>query len=466
MNSGIPFDLNIEKILENWNVYHAIREIIANALDEEMLSNSKKIEIYKDINKQNTWHIRDYGRGLRHTYLTQNENKEKINHPGLIGQFGIGLKDALATFNRKKINVKIISRYLIIDKIDMHKKMGFDDVYTLNAWIQEPEDTKFIGTEFILSGIKDAEMTEAKNLFLIFLDCEILESTEYGQVIKETKKGGNIFLNGIKVATEENFLFSYNITSLDKKIKKALNRERTNVGRNAYSDRIKTILKACKSEKVLELLGNELQKIKDVTSCDESSWVDIQEHVVKYLNLAKKYIFISFSEMVQFGGIIDEIRSSDKKIILIPDNLQLKLRNITDFDGNNINNMDQYIHERENNFVYEFVDINQLSENELKIFNKTDDIIKLLGTKPIKIKSIKISEVMQKDVITFLPALGVWDENTGEIIIKRSELRNLKNYSSTLLHELIHTKTGAEDISREFEEGLTNALGLLANKII
>ena len=27
------FDLNIEKILENWEVYHALREIIANALD-------------------------------------------------------------------------------------------------------------------------------------------------------------------------------------------------------------------------------------------------------------------------------------------------------------------------------------------------------------------------------------------------------------------------------------------------
>ena len=32
------FDLNIEKILENWEVYHAIREIIANALDEQILT--------------------------------------------------------------------------------------------------------------------------------------------------------------------------------------------------------------------------------------------------------------------------------------------------------------------------------------------------------------------------------------------------------------------------------------------
>ncbi|MFR4022380.1 MAG: hypothetical protein ACLTZI_04810 [[Eubacterium] siraeum] len=35
------FDLNIEKILENWEVYHAIREIIANALDEQILTRTK-----------------------------------------------------------------------------------------------------------------------------------------------------------------------------------------------------------------------------------------------------------------------------------------------------------------------------------------------------------------------------------------------------------------------------------------
>ncbi len=28
------FDLNIEKILEDWDIHHGIREIIANAIDE------------------------------------------------------------------------------------------------------------------------------------------------------------------------------------------------------------------------------------------------------------------------------------------------------------------------------------------------------------------------------------------------------------------------------------------------
>ena len=38
------FDLNIEKILENWENYHAIREIIANALDEQIITKTRDIE--------------------------------------------------------------------------------------------------------------------------------------------------------------------------------------------------------------------------------------------------------------------------------------------------------------------------------------------------------------------------------------------------------------------------------------
>jgi len=67
------FDLNIEKILENWEVHHAIREIIANAFDEQILTKTKDILIQKT--NDNCWHIVDYGRGLNYHHLTQNENE-------------------------------------------------------------------------------------------------------------------------------------------------------------------------------------------------------------------------------------------------------------------------------------------------------------------------------------------------------------------------------------------------------
>jgi len=96
------FDLNIEKILEGWEPKHAVRELIANALDEQILAGTKSIEIAKG--KSGNWHIHDFGRGLRYEDLTQNENPEKLKNAGkVIGKFGVGLKDALATLNRRGI---------------------------------------------------------------------------------------------------------------------------------------------------------------------------------------------------------------------------------------------------------------------------------------------------------------------------------------------------------------------------
>ncbi len=44
------FDLNVKKVLENWAVTQVVRELIANAIDEKALPNTKEIEIYKDNN--------------------------------------------------------------------------------------------------------------------------------------------------------------------------------------------------------------------------------------------------------------------------------------------------------------------------------------------------------------------------------------------------------------------------------
>ena len=35
------FDLNIERVLENWTVAHALREVIANALDQQALTETR-----------------------------------------------------------------------------------------------------------------------------------------------------------------------------------------------------------------------------------------------------------------------------------------------------------------------------------------------------------------------------------------------------------------------------------------
>ena len=80
------FDLNIEDVLENWEPYHAIREVIANALDEQLISETADIEISEG---EDGWHIRDFGRGIQIEHFTMNENPEKLDSKdGVIGKFG------------------------------------------------------------------------------------------------------------------------------------------------------------------------------------------------------------------------------------------------------------------------------------------------------------------------------------------------------------------------------------------
>jgi len=61
-SQGRNFDLNIEKILEGWETCHAVREVIANALDEQVLSRTNDVHI--SLDPDDAWHIRDFGRGL------------------------------------------------------------------------------------------------------------------------------------------------------------------------------------------------------------------------------------------------------------------------------------------------------------------------------------------------------------------------------------------------------------------
>jgi len=58
----------------------------------------------------------------------------------------------------------------------------------------------------------------------------------------------------------------------------------------------------------------------------------------------------------------------------------------------------------------------------------------------------------------------LWEEFNQRIIIKRDQLKNLKSYAGTLLHEIAHARSGASDVSREFENELTKLLGIVSTK--
>lgn len=456
------FDLNIERVLENWEIAHALREIIANALDEKLLTDTRDISIYKNGN--NNWCVRDFGRGLHYEHLTQNESQEKLQHPNLvIGKFGVGLKDAFATLDRHHIKTLIKSKYgnITLEKLP---KNGFNDIITLHAIISTPSDLQFEGTEFIFEGIQDSDMQKAKDFFLVFSAEQLLETTQYGQVFKRTLKGGRIYINGMYVAEEENFLFSYNITSLTQAMRKALNRERSHIGRTAYKDRVESILLGCGKKETAQLLVEDLKEFDSGKSHEELKWVNIATHACKLLNALQKVIFLTSSELLLAKDMVDRATRDGYVVNIVPGNVKEKISGMQDLNDNPIRDLSKYVTEWNNSFKYQIISPDKLNGHEMAIFNKADSILKLIRGKPLQVKAILISETMRLE--GYQEAVGVWEKVEQRIIIKRSQLKRLEDFAGTLLHELAHARSGEGDISREFERELTNLLGLITATIL
>ena len=461
MSSEWPkeFDLNMEEeLLEAWDASDGIRELIANALDEAALSDTKEPEIFED--KQGRWHIRDYGRGLTHQDLTQGEDEEKLNNPDkVIGKFGVGLKDALAVLYRQDVDVTVHSPYISFT-VEQASKAGFDDIETLHAVIRKTEHPDLDGTEVILNGCTEDEIERAKKNFLTYTDALLLEETRFGEVYEPSEDGqASIYVTGLKVATEENFLFSYNITNTTKKIRDALNRERSNVGRTAYTTRVQKILQACESGQVAEHLVDDLERIQEGTNHDELSWKPVQVHAARVLNARSESMFVSAEEQGQRKDLIERARGDGKRIVTVPDSTKRELRSESDIEGGEIRDVDLFQKEWEESFEFDWVEEDELDPHEREVWELKDRILSLAGLED-QVEEVRISETM-RSLETGWKAAGLWESGERRIIVKRDALSTKPRFVGLLLHEAAHAKRGASDQTREFEGDLTDLLGIM-----
>lgn len=452
------FDLNIQEVLEAWTVTEAIRELIANAIDEHRLTGTAEPQI---VEEPDGWHIRDTGRGLAHDHLTANESAEKLAHPNLvIGKFGVGLKDAVAVLHRHGVDVTIHSRHNTLG-FGTHTKAGFD-ISTLHAFVDEPANPHMVGTDVVLSGdaVTHTTIDAAKQLFLAYADVEQLGTSSYGTVLaRPAGADATIFINGLKVADDPDLLFSYNITSLTKPLRKALNRERSNVGRAAYSDRVKAILLDCTDAAVVDALVDDLQGYQTGTWHDEVQRVDVGLHACQQLAARTDTIFLTPLDILTAPDFVDRAQGDGLDVVVVPDTIATKLRGQTDASGQPIRDLDGYRDEWNDSFTFEFVDPSRFTPAEQQVWASLDDIMAFRGGRPTAVRQVRVSETMRLAEGDYREACGVWDPAGGTIVIKRSVLADIGRFAGTVLHEVAHATSGAGDVTWQFEEALTDELG-------
>lgn len=248
---------------------------------------------------------------------------------------------------------------------------------------------------------------------------------------------------------------------------RALNRERTHVGRTAYADRVKDMLLASNSGDVAETLADDLMRIEQGTSHDEvKTWSDVAVHACQILNASKKVVFVAAEQRTLASDAINHAVSDGYKVVTVPENIKERLHGIKDIRGRPVRDLDVYVREFVESFEFKFVERNRLSPAEREIFDMHGKIAKLVGGLPREVKEIKISETMRPDFASRCDAVGLWEPSSRRIIIKRTQLRALEAFAGTLLHEITHVATGSEDVTREFESGLTTALGKAAARAV
>jgi hypothetical protein len=449
------FDLNVEKVLEHWTVAHAVRELLANALDEHLLGHGDVPEVERLDDGR--WRIRDFGRGLRHEHFTQNENEEKTTSDTVIGRFGVGLKDALAVLDRHGARVTIRTATADITTA-VHPKAGFPDTTTLHAVFRPPSDASLVGTEVVLSGVVDDDVEAAKRFFLRWSDEVVLDSSPYGDLLARAgDEPGRIYVRGVRVAEEDTFLFSYNVTKFNAKLARALNRERSNVGRQAYGDRVKDILLAARSPEAMEALIADLAEFQSGAQRTESTWVDVALHASRVVSATGEVVFVTPNQLAAGGPLFDYARDEGLRLLVVPTKVADRLKGETDVDGQPIRTLDVYAKEWQRSFRFELVEPEHLDEGERAVLARVPDIYALLGLAPDQ-WPVAVSETMRPGA-KGADAAGVWD---GErIVVQRTELRSLRRFCATLLHEIAHARTGTDDATLEFEHALTEQLGVL-----
>lgn len=245
-------------------------------------------------------------------------------------------------------------------------------------------------------------------------------------------------------------------------MRRALNRERSNVGRTAYSDRVKAILKACRSSEVAGPLADDLNAIAQGRSHDEIAWRDVALHACQVLQTNEKVVFVSAWQMAGDTAQLRYAQDDGYRIVVVLEDIATALGKLTDLNGNPMVNLNRYRDDWNDSFTFTFVEATAMTPGEQAVYGRTQEISALaradLSRRRVR---VQISETMRLSDRGD-PVLGLWDAHEHRIVIRRDTLQDLSSYAGTLLHEIGHMLSGTTDGTLDFETELSRLLGLTA----
>ncbi len=223
----------------------------------------------------------------------------------------------------------------------------------------------------------------------------------------------------------------------------ALNRERANVGRSAYSDRLKDILLASSSPAVAGALADDLAAFETGEQRAESGWVDVALHAAKILNASEAVVFVTTTDLSEQAAMVEYARDDGLRVIPVPKNVAKKLVGAVDVNGDPLRTLKVFARQRAESFVFDFVDAADLTDAERALLDYAADVFRIAEREPVP---VLVSETM-RPAATGADDLGLWDPNAGHIVLRRDQLASPHDFFATLLHEIAHSLHNEDDVT-------------------
>lgn len=196
----------------SWTYVDAVRELFQNALDQEAQNINNKAS-WKYYEERQMLTISNATSKLTAASLLLGQTT-KLNDGSTIGQFGEGYKLATLVLLREHKNVVFYNydaREIWRPRFVKSRRFGTD---ILTFFIEKEAVWRRVPTNDLTISIEGITTEEYKhivesNLYLRD-DYEIVESTEYGDVLNIPGVNGKVFVNGLYVCDYLPYQYSYN----------------------------------------------------------------------------------------------------------------------------------------------------------------------------------------------------------------------------------------------------------------
>lgn len=209
------FELGLtESYARQWGVQEALRELLQNAIDQEVQASDNKMSIGYDGNNKLSI-CNKSSELLKKTLLLGYTSKE--NNDQTIGQFGEGYKIALLVLTRlgKKVTIYNYSKREVWTS-RLVKSRRFDGEKVLTVFVENEYIWKKVPNENLTIEIEGIDNEIYKELISRSLVLQtsykknMLES-EQGQVLLDDKFKGKVFVNGLYISNIQELEYGYNI---------------------------------------------------------------------------------------------------------------------------------------------------------------------------------------------------------------------------------------------------------------